>query len=398
MAKAAAFALGLAGVAAVAAVHGCVHRPPPAAGPWQAVAPADWPDLADDGDLEPLAEACRSAVGFLGRLPDDRPVELAGQSWQKAELADGVRRACEIIATAGSPERRRALLQEDFVLLRSAGRDGRGEVLVTGYYEPLLEASRAPTGAFVHPVYEVPDDLVTVELADFGIAADPGRLVGRVEGGRLAPYPDRAAIDFGAGLVSRPRVIGYVADPVDLFFLHVQGSGTLIFADGERIRAGYAATNGRPYRSIGRLLIDDGLVDPEEMSMQAIREYLSAHPDDLSRVLGYNPSYVFFRQLPASGGPLGCFGEPLAAGRAIAVDLRVLPVPVVGWLRAALPEAVAGEAETRRFVLNLDTGSSITGPGRVDLFFGAGPGAGELAGRTRHPGELFVLVPRRDPG
>ncbi len=189
--------------------------------------------------------------------------------------------------------------------------------------------------------------------------------------------------------------MGYVDDPVDAFFLHVQGSGTLVFPDGGRVRAGYAHTNGRPYRSIGRLLIDDGLVSREEMSMQAIRAYLDEHPDELRRVLSYNPSYVFFRALPADGGPLGCYGEPVTGGRSIATDRRLFPAPVMAWINAVMPTAEGGEVPISRFVLNQDTGGSIRGPGRVDLFFGQGDEAGELAGRTKHLGELYFLLPKR---
>ena len=129
--------------------------------------------------------------------------------------------------------------------------------------------------------------------------------------------------------------------------------------------------------------------------MQAIRAYLAEHPEDLRRVLGFNPSYVFFRRLPAEGGPLGCYGEPVTPGRSIATDRRLFPAPVMAWVRATIPAANGGDRKLARFVLNQDTGGSIRGPGRVDLFFGQGEAAGDLAGRTKHLGELFVLIPRR---
>ena len=161
------------------------------------------------------------------------------------------------------------------------------------------------------------------------------------------------------------------------------------------MRAGYAASNGRVYRSIGRLLIDEDAIPASEMSMQAIRKYLVDHPDEVERVLSANPRYVFFRRLSPVGGPLGCFGVPLTAGRSIATDLRLLPAPVPALLDGTLPSAAGGDHRFSRLVVHQDTGSSIVGPGRVDLFFGAGSEAGELAGRTKHLGELFVFLPKR---
>jgi membrane-bound lytic murein transglycosylase A len=219
-------------------------------------------------------------------------------------------------------------------------------------------------------------------------------MVGRVEGRKLVPYADRNAIDFGREYNPSSPVLGFVADPVDLFFLHVQGSGTLIFDDGCRIRAGYALTNGRPYRSIGKLLIDEGLVPREQMSMQAIRAYLSEHPEDLERVLSYNPSYVFFRPLAAVDGPLGCYGVPVTAGRSIATDRGLFPAPVVAWIEGTIPDVEGAREPFARFAVNQDTGGAIQGPGRVDLFIGAGETAGEIAGRMQDEGRLYLLLPR----
>ncbi len=186
------------------------------------------------------------------------------------------------------------LVKREFILLESVGRDGRGTVLFTGYYEPVVKALRHAEPPYEYPVYGIPEDLVSVDPEIFGFDSFPRSLVGRVEGRELRPYANRGEIDFGNGLSAPAPVLGYLADPVDVFFLHVQGSGTLVFPDGSRLRAGYASSNGWQYRSIGRLLLDEGLVSREEMSMQAIRSYLAAHPEDLERVLSYNPSYVFF--------------------------------------------------------------------------------------------------------
>jgi membrane-bound lytic murein transglycosylase A len=299
-----------------------------------------------------------------------------------------------VIEGEPDPQRRTETLKREFVLLRSVGRDGDGEVLFTGYYEPLVPARRQSEPGFEHPIFGIPDDLVTVDLEEFGLEPTRRLLVGRVDGRSLVPYAEREEIDFGTGLRTTAPVLGFLADPVDVFFLHVQGSGTLVFDDGDRVRAGYAATNGRPYRSIGKLLLDEGLISREEMSMQAIRSYLRTHPEELQRVLSYNPSYVFFRPLAADGGPLGCYELPVTAGRSIATDRQLFPAPVVAYIEGTMPGTDGEESGFARFALNQDTGGSIRGPGRVDLFIGAGDEPAEIAGRMQNLGRLYFLLPK----
>jgi len=373
---------------------GCTHVPDPPRtdAVLDLVQVDDWPDLSDDLDGVDLAAGCAPSLAYFDRVPADRVFVFGDIERTAAELSAGVSRACEIAAMPSNLQQEE--FENEFLLLRSVGRDGAGEVLFTGYYEPLLDARPERRPPFDQPVYGVPGDLVTVDLREFGIDDDRARLIGRVEDRRLVPYLVREEIDFGEGLGSEVEVLGWVDDPVDVFFLHVQGSGTLVFADGSRIRAGYATTNGRPYRSIGKLLIDDGLVSREDMSMQAIRGYLEDHPEELQRVLGFNPSYVFFRALPSQGGPLGCYGEPVTGGRSIATDRGLFPAPIMAWVRATIPTVDGGEEAIARFVLNQDTGGSIRGPGRVDLFMGQGDEAGEIAGRTKHIGELYFLIPK----
>ena len=385
--------------AVVLGALGCTPNPPavvvPEAGPSLVEVPvAAWPELVDDGERDDLVAACRGSAAYMAALPEERVFSFGTQQRTAAELAVGVAHFCDLVATGrpGLADR----LAEDFVLLRSRGRDGAGDVLFTAYYEPLLEARRQREEDFSVPIYAVPDDLVTVDLSDFGVTAEPGRLVGRVAGRKLVPYWDREEIDYAGAIDGEAVPLAYLAGPVEAFFLHVQGSGTLRFPDGSSMRAGYAMGNGRRYHSIGKLLIDEGLVPAEDMSMQAIKAYLEAHPDEVRRVLSANPSYVFFRPLEESGGPLGCYEIPLTAARSIATDRRFLPAPVPAFVRTTLPTADGtGSVPFARFVLNQDTGGSIVGPGRVDLFLGLGPEAGAVAGRTKSHGELLVLLPRR---
>ncbi len=354
-----------------------------------------WPAILDDLEVSSFAEACRHGLEYLEAVPGEMVFSFGSEDRTASELVVGLLRAAEIMEETGDGDALVGALQAEFDLFQSNGRDGLGEVLITGYFEPLLQASRELEPPFSYPVYGIPDDLITVNLDAFGVDIDRGKLVGRVEGRELVPYPERSAIDFGDGLAAQVEVLGYLDDPVTAFFLQVQGSGTLIFPDGERVRAGYASGNGQPYRSIGRLLLDEGSMTVDEMSMQSIHAYLEDHPDQLERILSHNPSYVFFRPLPATGGPLGCFGVPVTAGRSIAVDRRLFPAPTVAFIRGRIPSANGGDHRFQRLVVIGDTGGAITGPGRVDLFFGAGDEAGELAGRTKHLGELFILLPKK---
>ncbi len=354
---------------------------------------AQWPALADDLDEDSLLAASESSLAYFLRVPGDTVFTFGPVERTASQLAAGILRFREVMSESRGVEERREMLSREFILLRSIGRSGRGDVLFTGYFEPLLEARRHVEPPFQYPVYGVPEDLVEVDLADFGLDRGPKTLVGRVDGNTLVPYADRAAIDFDPDFALAAEVLGYLDDPLDVFFLHVQGSGTLIFPGGGRLRAGYEVNNGHRYRSIGRLLIDDGLVSRDEMSMQAIRAYLETHPEDLQRVLSYNSSYVFFRPLPADGGPLGCYGVALTAGRSVATDRSLFPAPVAVWIEGTMPDGASGERPFARFAFNQDTGSSIIGPGRVDLFVGAGEGAAEIAGRMQHGGRLYLLLP-----
>lgn len=373
---------------------GCASRVQPTVeSPLRLVPPGAWPEFVDDLDRERLDGAIEHSLSYFDALPEDTVFTFGLEERSAGELAMGIRRFQQLVRDEPDPRRLTRALKEEFILLRSVGRDGHGEVLYTGYYEPVIEARRDPEPPFEHPVYGIPDDLVTVDVEAFGLPKPPRTVVGRVEGHALVPYADRGEIDFGRSLRAPAPVLGYLSDPVDVFFLQVQGSGTLVFPDGTRLRAGYAVSNGWEYRSIGKLLIDDGLVPREEMSMQAIRAYLAAHPEDLERVLAFNPSYVFFRPLKTVDGPLGCYGIPVTAGRSIATDRRLFPAPVIAWIEGTMPDLDGNQRQFSRFAVNQDTGGSIRGPGRVDLFIGAGDQAAEIAGRMNNPGRFYLLLP-----
>jgi membrane-bound lytic murein transglycosylase A len=352
------------------------------------------PALLDDGDVASLRAAVEQSLAWLGAQPADQVFVAGPRRVTVAEQARALRGLLEVLAQSPGPDRLAAYVRETFEALESVGGpDGR--MLVTGYYEPVVEASERPGPGYTVPVLALPGDLVEVRLETFDSRYRGERLVGRVEGRRLVPYWRRAEIDAGR-LAGLGLELAWARDPVDVFFMEIQGSGTLRFPDGREQRVGYAGTNGRAYRAIGRLLIDEGHVPREAMSMQAIRAWLAAHPDERQRVLQHNESYVFFRLL--SGPPEGSLGRPLTPGRSVATDARLFPPAALAFLETEQPERFAGGSvrwlPLARFVLNQDTGGAIRGAGRIDYFWGRGERAVFAAGLMRQPGRLHFLVPR----
>ena len=268
--------------------------------------------------------------------------------------------------------------------------DGSREGLITGYYEPVLKASRNQKKPYLHPIYGVPDDLIDVELGELYPELKHMRLRGRLDGRKLVPYYSRADWEKQEGRQATNALL-WADDALDVFFMQIQGSGQVVLDDGSRVRVGYADQNGHPYRSIGRWLIDQGELKAEQASMQGIRAWLKAHPKRMQELLNANPSYVFFRELALNGeGPPGAMGLPLTAERSIAVDPRFTPLGVPVWLATTHPNS---ERALTRLMLAQDTGGAIRGTVRADFFWGSGPEAGSQAGKMRQKGQMWTLLP-----
>ena len=269
--------------------------------------------------------------------------------------------------------------------------DGSNTGLVTGYYEPLLHGSRVRTDRYRYPLYAAPSDLLTVELGDLFPELKGRRVRGRLQGNRVVPYFTRAEIE-----VDNPPLTGqelaWVDNPVELFFLQIQGSGRIAFKDGTGMRVGYADQNGHPFRSIGRLLVQRGDLTLAQASLQGIKNWAAAHPDELTALLDANPSYVFFRQLPDGlPGPIGALGVPLTAGASIAVDPRITPLGAPVFLDTTEPNSTV---PLRRLVMAQDTGGAINGAVRADFFWGYGDGTEKKAGAMKQAGRMWLLYPR----
>lgn len=287
----------------------------------------------------------------------------------------------------------RRYLETHFQPYKVESSEGRDSGLVTGYYEPLLRGSRQPRNGY-SPIHGVPDDLLTVELGELYPDLKGMRLRGRLSGTKILPYWSHAEIDAGMAPLTG-KELAWVDDPIEAFFLQVQGSGRVKLEDGSLLRVGYADQNGHPYKSIGKWLIDKGELKVEEASMQGIQAWARANPARLKELLHSNPSYVFFRVLPDSqGGPIGALGVPLTDGASAAVDPRQIPLGSPFYLSTTWPN---DSRSLRRLMYAQDTGGAIRGPIRVDFFWGFGPEAGALAGRMKQQGQVWLIWPREAP-
>jgi len=340
------------------------------------------------------------AVDF-GALPGWKDGEQAAawgaflsscQALRWREIWRGVcARAMELRAPRDEEARR--FLEDNFVPWRLANPDGATEGVITGYYEPVVRGSRVRAAPYLYALYAPPEDLLTIDLATVNPELRGMRLRGRLDGKRVVPYYTRAEIARGAARVEG-KEIAWVDDPIEAFFLQVQGSGRVQLESGQMLRLGYADQNGHPFQSIGRYLVERGELKLGEASMQAIKSWAAANPKRLEELLNQNPSFVFFRELPLNdpaSGPVGALGVPLVPGRSIAVDPRYVPLGAPVFLATTFP---ASTAPLARLVVGQDTGGAIRNPVRADFFWGMGPEAGAQAGRMRQQGRMWVLLPK----
>jgi membrane-bound lytic murein transglycosylase A len=357
--------------------------------------PDEWPTLADDMDYDGLVEAIDQSLTYLSRIPEDRRFQFGAEKYSKSHMSHSLEMLRNFVATRPEQDQLQRFIREHYDLYRSVGRPPEGNVLFTGYFEPLYPGSLEPSPAYRIPVYGLPEDLVSADLSAFSPDLAGRRITGRVEGRRLVPYPTRAKILSEGALEEKAPIIAWLQDPLDLYFLQVQGSGRIQTPDGAEINILYAAQNGHTADLVGRHLIRENKVPPEEMSMQRIRQYFREHPEEIEGMLNQDPSFVFFRV--GNTGPLGNLGVEVTPGRSIATDRRVFPPGAVAYISTQKP-LVAGSGKIvawtplRRFVLNQDTGGAIKGPGRVDLFWGSGTYAETAAGHLQHDGTLYFLI------
>jgi membrane-bound lytic murein transglycosylase A len=354
---------------------GIVPEPPPV--PVEPLEEVTWFDI--DGWLEEdLGSTLDLFLRSCGQGVRNRPL------WKQV-CGDA------LLVQSDDAEAVRRFFETGFIPYRLRKPDGSDTGLMTGYYAPDLLGSRIRSDRFRYPLYRIPDDLLIIDLKAVYPELGDYRLRGRLEGRRIVPYFDRAAIDGGKDSLSGQELF-WVEDPVDLFFLQIQGSGRITLENGERVMINYADQNGHPYRSIGRSLISRGEMTNDQMSMQNIKAWAQNNPAKVGQLLNENPSYVFFRELSADiQTPPGALGIPLTPGRSLAVDPRTVPLGAPVFVSTTWPDS---PAPLKRLMLAQDTGGAIKGPVRADFFWGLGDEAGNLAGKMKQPARMWVLLPR----
>lgn len=376
----------------------CVHYP--ITSPQEALKPASRlsVDIHDDLDFENITEPIEKSLEFYRRLPQDTVFYFGPKKVAVSEVIETLQLFLKIVDDKSLSYRQKLkLIKKNFEFYKAVGSNGRGRVLFTGYYEPVVSCRLNADDKYKYPLYKRPDDIVEIDLTLFGNNFPVNRIFGRIDNRKVVPYFSRQEIDHLNALANKGLEILWCSDPVDIYFLQIQGSGKADLGNGKIISVLYDGQNGRPYRSIGKYLIDKGVMTKDSMSMQALREYLRSHPDEMYTILNHNPSYVFFRI--DTGPSLGSIGQPLTPRRSIATDSRLFPKGALALIKTEKPIIENGAIKEwvpfARFVLNQDTGGAIKGPGRVDLFWGQGEEAEISAGYMQQEGELFFLLRKK---
>ena len=353
--------------------------------------PVKWNELAGWAADDHLA-------AFAAYQASCRAARKTQRTGDRAEISGALWNVCRVAIELKpqDSDTARAFFERHFQPVRIA-RLGEAGGLLTGYFEPVVAGSRFPSPEFHVPVYRRPRELAAAGYNQASIAfPNKGARIGRRTGNNeLVPYYDRGAIEAGA-LDGQKLEICWLKDPFDLLTIQIEGSARVILEDGTPLRISYDSHNGYRYGSIERVLVERNLIPRQEMSVQRIRDWMAAHPDEAAKVRAANRSYVFFHVtgLSNEGEPVGAQGVPLTPGRSIAVD-RVHEYGTPFFIEANLP-IESGKSASRfgRLMIAQDTGSALVGPARADLYWGAGDDAGRIAGRIRHPGRFAMLVPR----
>jgi membrane-bound lytic murein transglycosylase A len=342
-------------------------------------------DFTDDLALASLELAIERSVRYYETNGRDKVYRIADRLIDARQLKETLTAFRAVIRESANNVNLSKQITEVFDIYRVAGSDEDGRTLFTGYYEPLLEGSLTESEKYKYPLYRVPPDLIK-----------NGNKIGRMKDGELIPYYSRKEIDADGILQGKNLELIWVADPVDLFFLHVQGSGKIKLEDETLLTVSFAQTNGRPFRSITRFMLDKGKIESRDASYRNVKSILKEKQEqELYEILSYNESYIFFRFVDKE--PLGSLGVPVTEGRSIATDPDYFPEGALAFIRLRKPvfdaeDNVKERINFSRFVLSQDKGSAIKGPGRVDLFCGFGATAEATAGTLKEKGELYLLI------
>ncbi|MFA5976157.1 MAG: MltA domain-containing protein [Elusimicrobiota bacterium] len=390
----------LPGVLASCLLSGCVTTPsllPSAVTPavpvtkasaLRRVPPEALPVFSDDADTESLRTAALQSASYFRQLPVRQAYLIADDTYTARDLAESMESFAGLLQAARTPAEWLHAVRDQFVAYQSVGTTSDRAVTFSSYYEPILSARLQPDTLYCYPLYSRPDDLVDVDLGLFDPAWDGARLAGRRQGQALVPYWTRGEIDGDQKLAGRKLEIAWAKNPMDIFFLQIEGSGWLDVGDGKPLRIRYDGHNGRKYRSVGQHVIASGRIPAKQFNHAAFLRYMDRHPRQRQALLNVNERYIFFRIDTSSAAPdaYGNIDVPLTPGRSIATDPKLFPKGLLAWIRVG---ALA------RFVLNQDEGGAIQGPGRVDFFVGHGTEAEGFATHFWDTGQLYFLIKRK---
>ena len=352
------------------------------------------PDKINIGDPATLTRALQSSINYLQTRPKEATINTADRTLSSSQLVDGLEKVLLLVKNYNDPESFNQSLQENFCFYQPESK----QALFTGYYRSRISGSKNKTKTYRYPIYGEPQDLLTLNTSEFPILANipgiPKQIRGKLApNNQIKPYLSRAEIDLGNLKNKNSKILAWVKDPIELFFMHIQGSGIISFQDGSSLELGYANSNGWPYRSIGTYLAQQKKLVLSEISKQSIEAYLRDHPEEIAAILNFNPSYVFFQ--PKQGGSFGNLNQVLTPFRSVATDQSIFPAAALLWIEISSSPTYEGLSQ---LVLNQDVGGAIKGSTRLDLFCGEGQNAEYIAGHLKNPGKVILILPRSIDG
>lgn len=383
---------------------GCVtfKKPPEAdSNNFARVLPAEFPDVGDIDSRAAFIKSARESLEYLDAKAVNAPKTLYTVGDRQVTpllLADTIREFINVYQQAATSEDLRRMIAEKFDLYRAVGTDGRGSVTFSAYYEPIYNASKVKTTEYPHPIYRKPADLIEVDLERFDESLKSKKITGKVEDGKLVPYPSREAIDLGHLLAGKNLEIAWFRSKLEIMDLHIEGSARLNFPDGSQLRAHYAGTNSLEFKGWVTTLVKAGVFDQQSVTREKAEKYLADHPEIKDWILATNKRYTFFTLDPIGDpedGPSGSISRPLVAERSIAVDPKYFPLGSLVLIKTLMPDLndrnkLLGYSQKTRFVLCQDTGGAIKGPGRIDYFAGTGHKAGAFATNMWSTGAVYL--------
>lgn len=370
------------------------------------VAEADYPRFEESFKAKAgLIKAARKAIKYLETLPPTKTIKVADRDYGPAQLVDSAKAIVELAQKSKTADDFDAKVRDQFDVFQSTGLDGKGRVVFSSYYQPMLKASAKKTPAYPYPLYRRPKDMVELDLAAFGKGNGEAPILARVtKDGKVAPYYTREDIDRRKALAGQGLEIAWLKDRFDALDLHIQGSAILKYPDGKERLAKYAGNNSRAYNSVGLTLVRTGVFARDEITHDKLRQYLHDNPDAESWILASNPRYVFFElaPLPEDGEPFGATEQSLVPARSIAIDPAYFPLGGLFFFTTTSPQTdkdgrLLGTSENSRFAFGLDTGGAIKSPGRVDIYAGHGAQAAATARGQWADGKLYLLIKKLPP-